>query len=66
MSMFVDGGHDRRSMGPKQSLERVFFSLKIPMSEGLSGTFLVSNVTQVAVISVWNDSNGYMGPLGHV
>ena len=31
---FGDGVHARCSMGPSRSLERVFFSLKIPMSEG--------------------------------
>ena len=31
---FGDGGHAKSSMGPKRSLERVFFSLKIPISEG--------------------------------
>ena len=32
---------------------------------GLSGTFLASNVTQVMVISGWNDLYGSMGTKGH-
>ena len=40
---------------------------KIPISEGKSrGTFLASNITQVAVISRWNDSYEPMRPKGHV
>ena len=65
-SRFGDGGHTRCSMGPNQSLERVFFSLKSPYLMGFSGTFLASNVTQVTVISAWNDSCGSMGPKGHI
>ena len=34
MPRFGDGGHDKCSMGPKQSLERVFFSLKSPCLRG--------------------------------
>ena len=66
MSRFGDGGRARCSMGPKRSLERVFFSLKSPCLRGVSGTFLSSNITQVAVIQVWNDSYGSMGPRRHV
>ena len=33
---------------------------------GFSGTFLSSNIVQVAGISSWNDSYGSMGPKGHV
>ena len=38
------------------------------MSEGgvISGTFLASNVTKVAVISGWNGLDGSMRPGGHV
>ena len=32
----------------------------------MSGTFLVSNITHVAVISGWNGSYGSMGPGGHI
>ena len=54
-------------MGPKRSLEKIFFSPKKPCLRGvLRGTFLSPNITQVAAISVWNDSYGSMGPLGHV
>ena len=35
MSRFGDGGPARCSMGPKQSLERVFFSLKSPFLRGV-------------------------------
>ena len=35
MSRFDDGGHDRCSMGPKRSLERVFLSLKSPFLKGV-------------------------------
>ena len=41
-------GPARCSMGPKSSLERVFFSLKSPVLRGFSSTFLASNVTKVA------------------
>ena len=34
-SRFGDGGLDRCSMGPKRSLERVFFSLKSPCLRGV-------------------------------
>ena len=34
-SRFGDGGHVRCSMGPKRSLERVFFSLKSPCRRGV-------------------------------
>ena len=64
MSIFGDGGHARCSMGPKSSLERVFFSLKTPFLF-LSGTFLTSNVSRVAVISCWNGLYGTMGPKEH-
>ena len=65
-SIFGDGGHYRYSMGPKPSLERVFFSPKSPVLRGFRGTFLASNVTKGAVISGWNGSYGSMGPVGHV
>ena len=49
---FDDRGHAKCAMGPKQSLERVLFGLKSPcLRAGLSGTFMASNVTNVAVIS---------------
>ena len=57
------------SMGPKQLLERVDFNLKYPFLRGVGryvGTFLASNVTQVAVFSRWNGSYGSMGPGGHI
>ena len=59
-------GPARCSMGPKSSLERVFFSLKSPVLRGFSSTFLASNVTKVAVVSGWNGLDGSMGPKGHV
>ena len=62
---FGDGVHARCSMGPSRSLERVFFSLKSPCRRGLSGTFLSSNVTQMTVIFIYNDSYGSMEPTGH-
>ena len=65
-SRFGDGGHARCSMGPKRSLERVFFSLKSPCLRGFNGTFLASNVIQVTVISGWNDLYESMGTKGHV
>ena len=66
-SRFGDGVHARCTMGPKQLLETVFFSLKYPhVGGGFSSTFLASSVTQVAKISCWNDLYGSMGPKGHV
>ena len=65
-SRFRDGGHAKCSMGPKRSLERVFFGLKSPCLRGFNGTFLASNVTQVTVISGWNDLYESMGTKGHV
>ena len=55
----------------KQLLEKIFFSLKSPCMRlrGIQRHVLVlrlSDITQVAVISVWNDSYGSMGPGGHV
>ena len=35
MSRFGDGRHDRCSLGPKRSLERVFFRLKSPFLRGV-------------------------------
>ena len=40
-SRFGDGGHARCSMGPKPSLERVFFSLKSPCLRGVQRHVLV-------------------------
>ena len=65
MSRFGDGGHARCSMGPKGSLEMVFFSLKSPCLRA-SGIFLASDITQMAVISGLYGSYGSMGPEGHV
>ena len=62
---FGDVGHARCSMGPKRLLERGLFRLKYPCLRGFNGTFLASNVTQVTVISGWNDSYGSMGLVGH-
>ena len=66
MSRLGDGGHDRCSMGPKPSLERVFFSLKPPFLRGFHGAFLASNVTKVTGISGWNCSYGSMRSEGHI
>ena len=65
---FGDGVHARCSMGPSRSLalERVFFSLKSLCRRGLSGTILASNVTQMTVMFIFNDSYGSMGPTCHV
>ena len=65
-STFGDGGPDGCSIGPKRSLERVFFSLKSPSLRVLSGVFLASNVTNVTVIHGCNGSYGSMGPEGHI
>ena len=65
-SRFGDGGHDRCAMGPKPSLERVFFSLKSPFLREVERYVVASNVTQVTVISGWNDSYGSMGPKWHI
>ena len=62
---FGDRGHGKCAMGPKQSLKGVLFGLKSPCLRGLSGTFLSSNVTQVAVISGLNDLHESMGSVGH-
>ena len=63
-----DRGHAKCAMGPKQSLEGVLFGLKSPCLRlrGFQGTFLASSVTQVAVLSGWNDSHGSVAPKGHV
>ena len=68
MSRFGDGGHDRCSMCLKRLLDRVFFSLKSPFLRGVSGTFMASNVTKVAVIEIsgWIGLDGSMGCLGYV
>ena len=50
----------------KGSLKRVFFSLKSPFLRVVSVKFLVSNVTNEAVIYGWNGSYGLMGTGGHV
>ena len=50
---------------PKPSLEKVTFTLKSPVLRGFSGTFLASNVTELAVISGSNGLDGSMGPGGH-
>ena len=42
-----------------------FLALKSPCRRGLSGTFLASNVTQMTVIFIYNDSYGSVGPMGH-
>ena len=65
MATIGDGGHVRCTMGPKRSLESVFTSLKTPCLRGFSCTFLSSNLTQVAVISGWNELYGSMGPVRH-
>ena len=65
MSGFRDGAPARCSMGPKLSLERVFFSIKSPFLRGIEWYILGLHVTKVAVISGWNDSHGSMGPEGH-
>ena len=43
-----------------------FLVLNSHVRGGFSGTFLSSNVIQVAGISGWNELNGSMGPNGHV
>ena len=54
-------------MGPKPSLESVFYSLKSPyFGGGSSGMFMASNVVQVTVISGWNGLGASMGPGGHI
>ena len=35
LDLFLDGGPDRCSFGPKRSLERVVFSLKSPFVRGV-------------------------------
>ena len=59
---FGDRGHVKCAMGPKLvSGEGHFLCLG-----GFSGGLFASNVTQMAVISDWNDSYGSMRPRGHV
>ena len=53
-------------MGPKLSLERVFYSLKSPFLRRVQRYILDPNVTKVAVTSGWNGLDGAMGPGGHV
>ena len=53
-------------MGPKQSHERIFFSLKSPFLRGVERHVLASDETKVAVISGWNGSYASMGPVGYV
>ena len=64
-SRFGNGVHARFSMGPKRSLERVFFSLKCPCLRGGQRHVLGLQGHKCDCISICNGSYGSMGPKGH-
>ena len=66
MPRFGDGGLGRCSMGPKRSLECVFFSLKSSSLRAVQWHVLSLQYHQVAVITGWNGLFRSMGQAGHV
>ena len=62
MSRFGDGGPARCSIGPKLSLERVFYSLKSPCLRGVERHILGLKCR----ICGWNGVDGSMGPGEHI